>query len=101
MTTYFLQILVDSIEIYELENSFLGGKISAFHKDQILEVNMYIDKGPMVVIGGREYNAIFRYYQKTYVISSLIQLGYVVDVTKQIKRNETLINLGIDESNTL
>lgn len=62
---------------------------------------MYIDKGPMLVIDGREYNATFNYYQKTYVISSLIQLGYVVDVTKQVKRNETLINLGIDESNTL
>jgi len=85
MTTYYLQTLVDDI--------CLMGTHFAFRRDELLKINMYIEKGPEIEINGKEYRANFYFHNKMYVISSLLQLGYVVDITKSIERENKLNEL--------
>jgi hypothetical protein len=88
MTRYYLEVLKSGISI-KGGGQFLPGDIICVH--------MYMDKGPYLVLSGVEYYAkfIFPNSNSTYSVSNLIIKGYLVDITKNVRREEKLNKLGI------
>ena len=72
-----------------------------FEIGDIINIHMYSDKGPKVVFGGRiEYDAEFtldwdKAFSVRLTMASCITKGYLVDVTKNVHRDEKLKSLGI------
>jgi len=97
MTLFYLQVLVDDLSIC------LDSDVHYYHHykvGDIVEVEMSSDRGPIVSFGYSDYDAVFTHKwdsgkQKRYTIVSLIQLGYVVDITKSINRQNKLKQIGI------
>jgi len=97
MTIYYLQVLVSDLSI-ELDSDVHYHH--HFHIGDIIKIHMYSDKGPKVRFGSVEYDADFTYQwnstqSKRLTISSLLSLGYMVDITKSVERNNKLSQLGI------
>lgn len=101
MTCYYLEVLVSDVSI-ELDSDV--HYYHHYHVGDIIKIYMYSDKGPKVSFGDKpgqaEYDAQFTYQwdsiqSKRLTISSLIQMGYVCDITKMLDRNEKLSKLGI------
>ncbi len=98
MTKYYLEVLREGISIC------LDTDVRYYHYFEvgdIININMYSDKGPKVVFGGRvEYDAEFTLdWDKTssvrLTVASCITKGYLADVTKNVNRDEKLKTLGI------
>jgi hypothetical protein len=98
MTKYYLQVLKDNVSIC------LDSDVSYHHEyvvGDIINIHMYSDKGPKVVFGGyAEYDAEFTLdWNKTcsfrLSVVSCINKGYLVDITKNIERQNKLKLIGI------
>ena len=97
MTKYYLQVLKE-ISIC------LDSDIRYYHHFEVgdvIDIHMYSDKGPKVVFGGwSEHDAEFTvHWDKTssarLSIANCITKGYMVDITKNVERDEKLKTLGI------
>lgn len=98
MTKYYLEVMREGVSIC------LDTDVQYHHQfkvGDVIDIHMYSDKGPKVVFGGRvEYDAEFTLdWDKTasarLSIVSCITRGYMVDVTKNVNRDEKLKTLGI------
>ena len=102
MTKYYLEVIREGVSIC------LDSDVRYHHHFEvgdIIHINMYSDKGPKVVFGGySEYDAEFTLDwdktssasdQQTVTVAGCITKGYLVDVTKNIHRDEKLKSLGI------
>jgi hypothetical protein len=98
MTKYYLQVLKDNVSIC------LDSDVRYYHQFEIgdtINIHMYSDKGPKVVFGGyAEYDAEFTLdWNKTcssrLSVVSCINKGYLVDITKNIERQNKLKLIGI------
>ena len=81
-TTYWIEINIDGIYIYGITKT-------PILKGQQLEVQM-INGEAKIIIDGIPHKNLFLFRDKTYTISSLIGMGYISDITKQIERNEKI-----------
>jgi hypothetical protein len=104
MTRYYLEVLKSgiSINVVGVDQFFPVQDHSLLHSFEfsigdIICIHMYMDKGPHVVLSGVEYYAkfIFPNSNSTYSVSNLIIKGYLVDITKNVRREEKLNKLGI------
>jgi hypothetical protein len=99
MTRYYLEVLKSGISISPKGEDF----VHRFCLGDIICINMYsdLDKcGPYVVLSGKEYYAAFILLDSTSLfrpslITTCIIKGYLVDITKNVHREEKLNNLGI------
>lgn len=97
MTVYYLQVLEPSLSIC------LDSDVNFYHHYEvgdIIRIHMYSDKGAKVPFGSVEYDAQFTYKwsdisSRRLTIASLVSLGYMVDITKMVHRQEKLSQLGI------
>ena len=98
MTKYYLEVVKGSVSIC------LDTDVRYHHHFEIgdiIDINMYSDRGPKVVFGGySEYDAEFTLdWDKTssarLTVADCIIKGYLVDVTKNVHRDEKLNSLGI------
>ena len=98
MTKYYLEVIREGISIC------LDSDVRYHHHFElgdIININMYSDKGPKVVFGGySEYDAEFTLdWDKTssarLTVAACITKGYLADVTKSVERQEKLKQLGI------
>ncbi len=97
MTEYYLQVLKDNISIC------LDTDVRYYHNfdlNDVIKIHMYSDKGPKVVFGKYEYDAEFtldfdKVNSARLSIASLISKGFMVDITKNIHRDNKLKQLGI------
>ena len=98
MTKYYLEVIRERVSIC------LDTDVQYHHHfkvGDIIPIHMYSDKGPKVVFGGySEYDAEFTLdWDKTssarLTVASLITKGYLVDITKNVHRDEKLNQLGI------
>ncbi len=81
-TTYWIEINIDGIYIYGITKT-------PILKGQQLEVQM-INGEAKIIIDGIPHKNLFLFRDKTYTISSLIGMGYISDITKQVERNEKI-----------
>ena len=97
MTKYYLQVLKE-ISIC------LDHDVYYFHHFEVgdvIDIHMYSDKGPKVVFGGwSEHDAEFTIHwdkrtSDRLSIANCITKGYMVDITKNVERDEKLKTLGI------
>jgi len=107
MTRYYLEVLKSGISISPKGEDF----VHRFCVGDIICINMYSDLGPTcegfshvlgpyVVLSGKEYYAAFILLDSTSLfrpslITTCIIKGYLVDITKNVHREEKLNNLGI------
>jgi hypothetical protein len=96
MTRYYLEVLKSGISISPKGEDF----VHRFCVGDIICINMYSDLGPYVVLSGKEYYAAFILLDSTSLfrpslITTCIIKGYLVDITKNVHREEKLNNLGI------
>jgi hypothetical protein len=102
MTRYYLEVLKSGISISPKGEDF----VHRFCLGDIICINMYSDLadkhalGPYVVLSGKEYYAAFILLDSTSLfrpslITTCIIKGYLVDITKNVHREEKLNNLGI------
>jgi hypothetical protein len=98
MTKYYLEVLTGVISIC------LDSDINSFHHfrvGDVIPIHMYSDKGPKVVFGGKvEYDAEFtidwdKRMSARLTVAACISKGYLVDITKNVNRDEKLKSLGI------
>ena len=98
MTKYYLEVLKDDVSIC------LDTDIRHYHQFEIgdiINIHMYSDKGPKVVFGGyAEYDAEFtldwdKAFSVRLTVASCITKRYLVDITKNVHRDEKLKSLGI------
>ena len=105
MTKYYLEVMREGVSIC------LDTDVQYHHRfnvGDVIPIHMYSDKGPKVIFGGRvEYDAEFTLdwnkaiYNKHYVkgvrltVATCISKGYMVDITKNVHRDEKLKSLGI------
>ena len=98
MTKYYLEVMREGVSIC------LDTDVQYHHRfnvGDVISIHMYSDKGPKVVFGGRvEYDAEFtidwgKGYSDTLSVITGISKGYLVDVTKNVERDEKLKTLGI------
>jgi len=101
MTKYYLEVMKSGLSIC------LDTDVQYYHQFEIgdiINIHMYSDKGPKVVFGGRvEYDAQFtlvildwdKVKSARLSVASFITMGYLVDITKGVNRQEKLNILGI------
>ena len=93
MTRYYLEVLKEDISIC------VDSDINYHHEFEvgdIIDINMYIDKGPKVVFGEFEYDAQFilgwdksqsRMRVGRLTVDWCINNGYLCDITIQVERD--------------
>ena len=97
MTKYYLEVLKEISICLDSDVRYYHH----FEVGDIININMYSDKGPKVVFGGwSEYDAEFTiHWDKTtsarLSVAGCITKGYLADVTKNVQRDEKLKTLGI------
>jgi hypothetical protein len=98
MTKYYLEVMSEGVSIC------LDTDVQYHHQFKIgdvIPIHMYSDKGPKVVFGGyTEYDAEFtldwdKAFSVRLTVASCITKGYMVDVTKNIERQNKLKLIGI------
>ena len=103
MTKYYLEVLVDNLSIC------VDSDVQYYHQfkvGDVIPIHMYSDKGPKVVFGSTEYDRSVEYdaqftldwdkrMSARLTVAACIAKGYMVDVTKNIHRDEKLEKLGI------
>jgi hypothetical protein len=103
MTKYYLEVLVDNLSIC------VDSDVQYYHQfkvGDVIPIHMYSDKGPKVVFGSTEYDRSVEYdaqftldwdkrMSARLTVAACIAKGYMVDVTKNIHRDEKLEQLGI------
>jgi hypothetical protein len=98
MTKYYLEVMREGVSIC------LDTDVQYHHRFEVgdvISIHMYSDKGPKVVFGGyTEYDAEFTLdWNKALgvrlTVASCITKGYMVDITKNVYRDEKLKSLGI------
>ena len=98
MTKYYLEVMREGVSIC------LDTDVQYHHRfnvGDVIPIHMYSDKGPKVVFGGRvEYDAEFtldwdKAFSVRLEVASCITKGYLVDITKNVHRDEKLKSLGI------
>ena len=105
MTKYYLEVMREGVYLFRYGCSRYHHR---FNVGDVIPIHMYSDKGPKVIFGGRvEYDAEFTLdwnkaiYNKHYVkgvrltVATCISKGYMVDITKNVHRDEKLKSLGI------
>ena len=98
MTKYYLEVMREGVSIC------LDTDVQYHHRfnvGDVIPIHMYSDKGPKVVFGGRiEYDAEFtldwdKAFSVRLTVASCITKRYLVDITKNVHRDEKLKSLGI------
>lgn len=103
MTKYYLEVLKDNVSIC------VDSDVQYYHQfkvGDVIPIHMYSDKGPKVVFGSTEYDRSVEYnaeftldWDKTcsarLTVASCITKGVLVDITKNVNRDEKLKTLGI------
>ena len=98
MTKYYLEVMREGVSIC------LDTDVQYHHEfkvGDIIPIHMYSDKGPKVVFGGyTEYEAEFtldwdKAFSVRLTVATCISKGYMVDITKNVHRDEKLKSLGI------
>ena len=98
MTKYYLEVMREGVSIC------LDTDVQYHHRfnvGDVIPIHMYSDKGPKVVFGGRiEYDAEFtldwdKAFSVRLTMASCITKRYLVDITKNVNRDEKLKSLGI------
>lgn len=97
MTVYYLEVFKDNVSIC------LDTDVHYYHRfntGDVITIHMYNYKGPKVVLGKVEYEAEFtidwdKVQSAKLTVVGCINIGYLVDVTKLIHRQEKLNKLGI------
>jgi len=97
MTVYYLEVLTDNVSIC------LDTDVSYHYKykvGDIITIHMYSDKGPKVSFGTIEYDAIFtldweKNVSSRWSIVGCMGKGCLVDITKNIERQNKLKQIGI------
>ena len=92
MTRYYLEVLQEGLSI-EIDSDIHYHH--QFKVGDIITINMYVDKGPKVVFGPFEYDAVFTLDWKEDVssrwsVAGCITKGYLRDMTIQIERQKKL-----------
>ncbi len=92
MTKYYLEVLTDNLSI-QVDSDI--GYHHPFKIGDIITIHMYSDKGPKLVFGPFEYDAIFTLdWTKTassrWSVSGCITKGYLKDITIQMVRDMKL-----------
>ena len=97
MTKYYLEVLREISICLDSDVRYYHH----FEVGDIININMYSDKGPKVVFGGwSEYDAEFtmdwtKKSSARLTIAGCITKGILVDITKQVDRNFKLEQLGL------
>ena len=98
MTKYYLEVMREGVSIC------LDTDVQYHHRfnvGDVIPIHMYSDKGPKVIFGGRvEYDAEFtldwdKAFSVRLTVATCISKGYMVDITKNVHRDEKLKSLGI------
>ena len=98
MTKYYLEVMREGVSIC------LDTDVQYHHRfnvGDVIPIHMYSDKGPKVIFGGRvEYDAEFtldwdKAFSVRLTVATCISKGYMVDITKNVNRDEKLKSLGI------
>ena len=99
MTKYYLEVMREGVSIC------LDTDVQYHHRfdvGDVISIHMYSDKGPKVVLGGRvEYDADEftldwdKAFSVRLTVATCISKGYMVDITKNVYRDEKLKSLGI------
>ena len=100
MTKYYLEVMREGVYLFRYGCSRYHHR---FNVGDVIPIHMYSDKGPKVIFGGRvEYDAEFTLdwdWDKTFsvklTVATCISKGYMVDITKNVHRDEKLKSLGI------
>ena len=103
MTKYYLEVLVDNLSIC------VDSDVQYYHQfkvGDVIPIHMYSDKGPKVVFGSTEYDRSVEYDAEFTLdwdkrmstrlsVVICITKNYLVDITKNVHRDEKLKSLGI------
>ncbi len=97
MTKYYLEVLKPNISIC------IDSDISYYHQYEVSDViliYMYPDKGPQVILGNTEYDAVFtidwnKPSSARLSIAGCLTKGYIADISINVERQDKLKKLGI------
>ena len=98
MTKYYLEVMREGVYLFRYGCSRYHHR---FNVGDVIPIHMYSDKGPKVIFGGRvEYDAEFtldwdKAFSVRLTVATCISKGYMVDITKNVNRDEKLKSLGI------
>ena len=96
-SVYYLEVIVDNLSI-ELDSDLHYHH--HYHIGDVIKIMMSSEFGPKVQFGAVEYDAIFTHNwdnvgTKRYTIASLLKMRFVSDITKMVRRQAKLKELGI------